>query len=348
MLTLAQIGCGYWGPNLLRNFSAQKNARVKYVVEASADRRRYVQANYPSTQAVEQIETVLADADVQGLIIATPARTHFELAMRGLESGRHVFVEKPLAMTVAEVDAMTRVAVRKGLTLMVGHTFLYNPAVLFLKQLIDSGELGRIYYVYSQRLNLGVVRSDVNALWNLAPHDISIFNFLLGGLPLSVTAHGTDYLQKGIEDVVFANLEYPNQVRASLHVSWLDPNKVRKVTLVGSLKMAVYDDVANDKVTIYDKGVDSPDSTRGVHPFDQAPANPLIYRFGESHVPKISAVEPLREEATDFIQAIAGGRPPRSGIESGRGVVAVLQAADLSLNKNSRSVQLDEIFSLPA
>lgn len=349
MITLAQIGCGYWGPNLLRNFSALPGAQVKYVVEAAEERRRYVRENYPATKAVPAIETALSDPAVQALVIATPARTHFDLALRGLQGGRHVFVEKPLAMSVAEVDRLAAVAADRRLTLMVGHTFLYNPAVLFLKQLIDAGELGRIYYLYAQRLNLGVVRTDVNALWNLAPHDVSIFNFLLGSPPTAVVAHGTDYLHQGIEDVVFAHLEYAGQVRASLHVSWLDPNKVRKVTLVGSRKMVVYDDVAADKLVIYDKGIDSPVPPGADLPFDRSAAGvKLVYRSGDSHVPKLPTVEPLREEAQDFLGAIVTGRPPRSDARSGRNVVAALQAASLSLEGNSRRVRLDEILSAPA
>jgi predicted dehydrogenase len=343
MTILAQIGCGYWGPNLLRSFSASPDAWVKYVVEPSEERRRYVRENYPRTTAVDSLDAVLADPTVQGLIIATPAATHFELARRGLEAGRHVFVEKPLAQSVAEVDILAATAAPRGLTLMVGHTFLYNPAVLFLKGLVDSGELGRIYYLYSQRLNLGVVRADVNALWNLAPHDVSIFNFLLGTTPIAASAHGTDYLQKGVEDVVFANLEYAGQVCASLQVSWLDPNKVRKVTLVGSRKMAVYDDMAENKLMIYDKGIDSLAQDGNPLPFDHPDAGRLVYRSGTVDLPKLPAVEPLRAEAADFLAAIGEERPPRSDSDSGRGVVAALQAATLSLRENSRRVRLDEI-----
>jgi predicted dehydrogenase len=343
MITLAQIGCGYWGPNLLRSFSASKEAWVKYVAEPSEERRRYVRENYPRTTPVDSIETILADPAVQALVVATPAGTHFEIARRGLQSGRHVFIEKPLARSVAEVDQLAALAAERRLTLMVGHTFLYNPAVLFLKGLVDSGELGRIYYLYSQRLNLGVVRADVNALWTLAPHDVSIFNFLLGAAPMSVSASGTDYLQKGVEDVVFANLEYPRQVSASLHVSWLDPNKVRKVTLVGSRKMAVYDDMADHKLVIYDKGIDSLAKDGNPLPFDHPDAGRLVYRSGDAHLPKLSSAEPLREEAADFLGAIAEGRAPRSDSTSGRGVVATLQAASVSLRENSRRVRLDEI-----
>lgn len=348
MITLAQIGCGYWGPNLLRNFSAQADAHVKYVVESSEERRRYVRDNYPHTQAGADLAAVLTDASVQAVIVATPARSHFELARLCLQAGRHVFVEKPLAMSVTEVDGLATEATRRGLTLMVGHTFLYNPAVLYLKRLIEAGELGRIYYLYSRRLNLGVVRSDVNALWNLAPHDVSIFNFLLGHTPQTVAAHGTAYLQEKVEDVVFANLEYPGGVRASLHVSWLDPNKVRQVTLVGSRKMVVYDDIAERKLAIYDKGIDAPGSAGPADPlpFDQPPRpGRLVYRSGEVHFPEIPEAEPLHAEARDFLEAITQRRPPRSGVESGRGVVATLQAATLSLVEDSRRVSL---AALPA
>lgn len=347
MITLAQIGCGYWGPNLLRNFTAQKNARVKYVVEMSPDRRTYVQKHFPDTQPVDTLEPVLADPEVQALIIATPAGSHFSLALRGLQSGRHVFVEKPLAMSVSEVDALARTAKREKLTILVGHTFLYNPAVLFLKRLIDSGELGRIYYAYAQRLNLGVVRPDVNALWNLAPHDLSIFNYLFSAAPVNIAAHGTAYLQKNIEDVVFANLEYPGRIRASLQVSWLDPNKVRKITLVGSRKMVVYDDVADRKIAIYDRGIDTSGRYGVSHPFDEPPhIRSLIYRSGKVRFPKISSREPLHEAARDFLRAITKRCPPRSDLASGRSVVAALQAAALSLKENSRQVHLDEILGL--
>jgi predicted dehydrogenase len=345
-VTLAQIGCGYWGPNLLRNFTELPGSYVKYVVEASDDRRRYVRENFPRTTPTADLNTALADPAVQAVLVATPAHTHFALALRALQAGKHVFVEKPLAMSVAEVDTLAAEATRRRLTLMAGHTFLYNPAVLALKALVDSGELGRIYYLYTQRLNLGVIRADVNALWNLAPHDISICNFLLGASPLAVTAHGTAYLQPGIEDVVFAHLEYPGEVRASIHVSWLDPNKTRKVTLVGSRKMVVYDDVAVDKLTIYDKGIDSfpPSVVSGPLPFDQPGAHRMVYRSGEIQIPTISSAEPLRAEAADFLAAISEKRPPRTDATSARPVVATLQAATLSLKENSRRVALAEIL----
>ena len=345
MINLAQIGCGYWGPNLLRNFSALPGAHVKFVVEADEDRRRYVRENYPRTTAVADLEPVLADPSIHAVLVATPARSHFALALRALRAGKHTFVEKPLAMSVAEVDTLAAEAARRRLTLMPGHTFLYNPAVLALKALVDSGALGRVYYLYTQRLNLGVVRSDVNALWNLAPHDVSICNFLLGTAPIAATAHGSSYLQPAIEDVVFAHFEYPGAVRASVHVSWLDPNKTRKVTVVGSRKMVVYDDVASDPLVVYDKGIDSVPSapTPGSFPFDLPGAHRLVYRSGGVDCPKISGPEPLHAEAVDFLAAIASGLPPRADAAGARSVVAALQAAELSLKENSRRVTLAEI-----
>ncbi len=341
MITLAQIGCGYWGPNLLRNFAALPGASVKFVVDRSAERRSYVEKNYPGIQTVAELEPVLRDPAIQAVVIATPARSHFALAERALAAGKHVFVEKPLAMSVDEVDRLDTAARALGLTLMAGHTFLYHPAVLALKQLIDAGELGRIYYLYTQRLNLGVVRSDVNALWNLAPHDVSIANFLLGTPPLAASAHGTAYLQPGIEDVVFANFEYPGDVRASVHVSWLDPNKVRKVTLVGSRRMAVYDDMAENKLTLFDKGLDAPAGPGQALTFDLPLADPrLVYRSGKATTPPVGTAEPLRETARDFLAAITGHRQPRANAVGGRAVVAALEAASRSLAESSRRVAI--------
>src|SRR5438477_3589222 len=232
-ITLAQIGCGYWGPNLLRNFSANSNCRVKYVVDVSADRRAYVENNFPRTKAVPEVETVLNDSEVDAVIIATPAASHYELAKSSLEHGKHIFVEKPLANSTARADELIALAAARERILMAGHTFLYNAAVRYAKKLLDDGELGQVYYIYSQRLNLGQVRTDVNAWWNLAPHDVSILLYLMKNeLPVSVSAVGVSYIQSGIEDVVFATLKWSSGVSAHIHVSWLDPGKVRKMTLV--------------------------------------------------------------------------------------------------------------------
>src|SRR5438552_275746 len=210
---LAQIGCGYWGPNLLRNFSALPNCHVRYVVDASPDRRAFVHNNFPKTSAVESCDVVFGDPEVAAVIIATPAASHFALAKCALQSGKHVLVEKPLATSVSQVDDLARCADQRGLVVMAGHTFIYNPAVRYVKKLIDAGELGDVRYVHSQRLNLGRIRSDIDALWNFAPHDISIIQYWLDDHePLSVLRQGMDYIQAGVDDVVFLNLVYPQKV----------------------------------------------------------------------------------------------------------------------------------------
>ena len=256
-VTLGQFGCGYWGPNLLRNFSTVSGCRVRYVVDPSAARRAFVQTNFPHVEAIASYESVLDDPAVNAVVIATPAETHFHLAKKALGAGKHVFVEKPLATKCSEVDELAALAASHGRVLMVGHTFIYNAAVRYVKRLIENGDLGEIRYIYSQRLNLGRIRSDIDALWNFGPHDISIIQYWLGDQePVSVFRQGMAFIQDGIDDVVFLNLEYPSKVIASIHVSWLDPQKVRKMIVVGSRKMVVYDDVAENKIAVYDKGID--------------------------------------------------------------------------------------------
>jgi predicted dehydrogenase len=287
-LILAQFGCGYWGPNLLRNFSALPNCTVKYVADGSAERRAFVQANFPKTRTVNSPAEVLNDQEVDGVIIATPAGTHFTLAKAALQAGKHVFVEKPLATCVAEVDQLARYAENARLVVMTGHTFIYNPAVRYVKKLIDAGELGDIRYIYSQRLNLGRIRSDVDALWNFAPHDISIIQYWLGDPePISVLRQGMAYMQEGIDDVVFLNLEYPSKVIANIHVSWLDPQKVRKMIIVGSRKMVIYDDVAEDKIALYDKGIDKKAILGQNMDFDNPQPAQFNYRSGDILLPQV-------------------------------------------------------------
>lgn len=326
-LVLAQIGCGYWGPNLLRNFSALKGARVKYVADASPERRQFVETNFPRTSAVDSTDTILSDPEVNGVIIATPAATHFAIARKAIESGKHVFVEKPLATTVAEVDELAACANRHQRQVMVGHTFLYNSAVRYVKKLIDSGELGEVRYIYSQRLNLGRIRGDVDALWNLAPHDISIVQYWLGEAnPLTVTRQGMAYMQDGVDDVVFLSLTYPGKVLVSIHVSWLDPQKVRKMIVVGSKKMVIYDDVADDKITIFDKGIDKR-AVLGQNMDYDAPPVHFNYRSGDIVLPQVNFQEPLKVEAQHFADCIRNGCTPLTGIDHARTVVSVLERA---------------------
>lgn len=325
---LAQLGCGYWGPNLLRNFSALPNCRVKYVVDSSPERRSFVEANFPRTRAVDSYAAALSDPEITGVIIATPAGTHFRLAKEALLAGKHVFVEKPLATTVAEVDELGRLADERRLMVMAGHTFIYNAAVRYVKKLIDAGELGEIRYIYSQRLNLGRIRSDIDALWNFAPHDISIIQYWLGDPePVSVHRLGMDFIQNGVDDVVFLSVVYPQKVIANIHVSWLDPQKVRKMIVVGSRKMVVYDDVAEDKIAIYDKGIDKRAILGQNMDFDNPRPEQFNYRSGDILMPQVRFTEPLRSEAEAFVECIRTGLKPVTGVPHARNVVSILEQA---------------------
>ncbi len=325
MLTLAQIGVGYWGPNLLRNLVANKKCRVKTVVDLSKERQDYVKRMYPAVQVTEETTQVLQDPEINAVVIATPVATHFDLTMMALGAGKHVLAEKPLATTVAEVEKIGDLAKQKNLVAMVGHTFLYNAAVRYVKKLIDSGELGEIRYIYSQRLNLGRIRSDVDALWNFAPHDISIIQYWLGDPnPVSVIKRGVDYIQKSIDDVVFMNILYPNKVMANIHVSWLDPHKVRSMTVVGSKKMVVYDDVADNKIAIFDKGIDRKAKLGENMDFDNPYFRTFSHREGDVLLPKIDFQEPLKLETDHFLDCIQNGTACLTGIDHAKKVVAIL------------------------
>jgi len=329
MMNVAQIGIGYWGPNLLRNLVANKRCTVSAAVDLSAERRDYVRGLYPATRVTADVEEVFQDPDVHAVVIATPVATHFDLAVKALQAGKHVFVEKPMARSVAEVEQMGELAGKKNLVAMVGHTFLFNAAVRYVKKMIDEGELGDIRYIYSQRLNLGRIRSDVDALWNFAPHDVSIIQYWLGDpTPLSVVRRGIDYIQKNVDDVVFLNIIYPNKVMANIHVSWLDPHRIRSIVVVGSKKMVVYDDVADNKIAIYDKGIDRKAVLGQNMDFDNQHFQTFDHRSGDVLLPKIDFKEPLKVEIDHFIDCIQNGTACITGIEHAKKVVAILQGAD--------------------
>ena len=327
-LVLAQFGCGYWGPNLLRNFSAVSGCEVRYVVDSSPERRAFVETNFPRTRAVDSIDIALNDPEVVAVAIATPAATHFDLARKVLDAGKHVLVEKPLATKTTEVDELAQSAVEKRLVIMAGHTFVYNEAVRHVKKLIDGRELGEIRYIYSQRLSLGRIHADIDALWHFAPHDISIIQYWLGGLePVSVSRQGMDFMQNGIDDVVFLNLEYPSKVIANVHVSWLDPQKVRKIVVVGSRRMVVYDDLAESKIAIYDKGIDRKAILGENMDFDNPRPLQFNYRSRDILLPQIQFKEPLRVEVEHFRDCILGNEQPLTDISHARSVVSILERA---------------------
>ena len=325
MLKIAQIGVGYWGPNILRNLVANKRCRVTAAVDLAAERRKYVQSMYPAIRVTHNVDEVFQDPQTDALVIATPVASHFDLAVKALEAGKDILVEKPMARSVAEVEAIGRLASKNNRVAMAGHTFLFNAAVRYIKNLIDSGELGNIRYIYSHRLNLGRIRSDVDALWNLAPHDISIIQYWLNDpTPLSVVKRGVDFIQNGIDDVVFMNILYPNKIMANIHVSWLDPNKVRSITVVGSRKMAVYNDIADNKIAIYDKGIDRKAVLGENMDYDNQHFPVFNYRSGDVLLPEINFQEPLKVEIDHFIDCIEHGVECITGIEHAKKVVAIL------------------------
>jgi predicted dehydrogenase len=328
MLSIAQIGVGYWGPNLLRNLVGNKRCRVKKVADLSKDRRDYVQNLYADMEVTHQAEEVIQDSDIDAVVIATPVASHFDLATKALEAGKHILVEKPLARSVYEVEQIGRLAHEKNRVAMVGHTFLFNAAVRYVKKLIESGELGDIRYIYSQRLNLGRIRSDVDALWNFGPHDISIIQYWLGNpTPLSTVSRGVGYIQSDINDVVFMNILYPGKIMANIHVSWLDPRRVRCMTVVGSKKMVVYDDLAENKIAIYDKGIDRIAVLGKNMDYDYPAFQAFNYRSGDVLLPKIDFQEPLKAEIDHFFDCIQNGIECLTGVDHAKRVIEILSSS---------------------
>jgi predicted dehydrogenase len=322
---VALIGFGYWGPNLARNLQVLSGGRWRYLVELSPERREKAARLYQQVRVIDDLDAVLADDDVRAVVVATPAATHAPLARRVLESGRHVLVEKPLALSTADAVELARLADERGLILMVGHTFEFVPAVRRMKQMIDDGEIGDLLYLHSQRLNLGRIQSDISAFWSIGPHDVSIANYLVGQSPLWVQATGARYLHADVEDVTFVTVGYPGGVLAHMHVSWLDPSKTRRTTVVGSRRMLVYDDVDSDaRLKVYDKGADRLDP-------DAYGAWQYRLRDGEMRVPRLEMVEPLAAELGHFLECASNGTRPCTDGWNGVDVVAVLEAVDASL-----------------
>jgi predicted dehydrogenase len=325
MLNIGQIGVGYWGPNLLRNLVANKRCEVLCVAELSEERQDYVKGLYPAINVTDDVDDIFNDQDIDAVVVATPVATHYELAVRALESGKHVLVEKPLATSVAEVEQIGELSSVKELVAMVGHTFLFNAAVRYVKKLIESGSLGDIRYIYSQRLNLGRIRSDVDALWNFAPHDISIIQYWLGNpTPISAVRRGVAYIQNDIEDVVFLNIIYPNDIMANIHVSWLDPGRIRSMTIVGSKKMVKYDDTAENKIMIFDKGIERRAVLGENMDYDNQHFQSFDHRSGDVLLPKINFQEPLKLEIDHFIDCIQNGNECLTGVDHAKKVVEIL------------------------
>ena len=327
-LRVGVVGLGYWGPNLARNFDRLTESELTWICDVSEDARARWASSFPGARVAAELDEMLGDPSVDAVVVATPVPTHAELAQRVLEAGKHCFVEKPLAQSAAEAEQVVDAARDSGRVLMVGHLLEYHPGVAKLKELADSGELGTIRYLYSNRLNLGKLRADENALWSLGAHDVSMVLRLAGEEPHDCLAIGESYMRDGVEDVVFCYLRFPSGLAAHLHLSWLDPHKERRLTVVGSRRMATFDDMELErKVTVYDKGFDEDYSSYGEY----------IARSGDIWSPRVSNEEPLRIECRHFLERVLDGRDPCSGGEAGLRVVRVLEALQRSLEESSRA-----------
>lgn len=335
MLNIGVIGAGYWGPNLIRNLGVTKRSRVSICADLEAGRRAHMEELYPHLRTTANYREILDDPDIAAVAIATPVSTHYKLAMDALAARKHVFVEKPLAQSSEQCMELAQTAAERNLVLMVGHTFVYTAAVNKIRDLIASGDLGEILYINSTRVNLGVFQPDINVVWDLAPHDISIMNYILDARPERIAAHGRSYIRPGIEDVAFVDLEYPNRIIANIHVSWLDPCKIRRTTVVGSKKMLVYDDVSSlEKIRVYDKGVNVPPH------YDTFGEFKLSYRYGDMLAPRLDEAEPLKVECRHFLDCIEQKKRPRSSGEDGLAVVCALEASSQSIRDSGRLVDI--------
>jgi predicted dehydrogenase len=317
------VGLGYWGPNVARNLAATDGCELRWLCDADVGAREKLAASFPGARATAELDDLLADDELDAVALATPVTTHAELAVAVAQAGKHCFVEKPLATNARDAQAAVDAAASAGKVLMVGHLLEYHPAVTRLKQLVADDELGSLYYVYGNRLNLGKLRVDENALWSLGAHDVSVVLHLIGEEPEECLAHGASYVREGVEDVVFCYLRFPSGVVAHLHLSWLDPHKERRMTVVGAKRMATFDDMlVEGKLTVYDKGFDEDAHSWGEY----------ITRSGESFSPRIANAEPLRLECEHFVACVREGATPRSDGVSGLRVVRVLERLQRSLD----------------
>jgi predicted dehydrogenase len=322
VIKVGLAGLGYWGPNLARNFDDLAN--LAWLCDVSPDLVDRYGVRYPNAATTDRFDDLLEDSSVQAVVIATPVSTHYDLARRALSAGKHVFVEKPPALTGAEADELVALAEEQELVLLPGHLLLYHPAVAKLGELIESGELGEILYIYGNRQNLGQIRKDENALWSLGAHDLSVILHLVGEEPTEVWARGESFIREGIEDVVFCYLRFPSGVVAHMHLSWLDPHKMRKLTVVGRNKMAVFDDMELErKVTMYDKGTEQRAESYGE----------WRTRTGDIYIPKIPNDEPLRLECRHFLSLVAGDGDRVAAARDGAVVVRVLEQLQASLER---------------
>ncbi len=339
MINIGVIGCGYWGPNLIRNFESLSGVNMYMAAEINENKLKQIQENYPRIIATTDYTEIIKNPKIDAVAIATPAFSHAKLAIEALENNKHVFVEKPFAISIKQAEQMNLTAKKYNKILMAGHIFEYTVAVRKIKEIIESGELGEIYYISCQRLNLGLFQQDINVIWDLAPHDVSVILYLLGKEPLKVLASGASHINPNVEDVSILTMEFENNLIAYIHNSWLDPNKIRKMTIVGSKKMLVYDDVEpTEKIKIYYKGVDVPAHYETFGEF------PYSYFYGDIVIPMLKNTEPLKTELSHFRDCIINGSQPDSNGESGLRVVKVLEAANESIKNNSQKIDIKNFY----
>jgi predicted dehydrogenase len=332
-LRVGVVGFGYWGPNLVRNLDRLDDATIVAACDMDEANLGKLKTLYPYVETTTDLDAMLSEFELDAVVVSTSAPSHFAIASKVLEAGLHCFVEKPLTLNSSDAEVLVRMAEERDRVLMVGHLMEYHSAINWIKQYIESGDLGDVLYVYMQRLNLGKVRTEENAFWSLAPHDVSIVLYLLGEMPDYVSANGAAYVTQGVHDTVFANLHFPSGKMANIHVSWLDPHKIRKLTVVGTRKMLVFDDMeATEKIWIYDRGVGAPEGAL-------AYGEDLTLRFGDIRVPYIKMSEPLAFEVQHFLDCCATGATPRSDGRDGLRVVRVLEAVDESMAASGAPVR---------
>lgn len=335
MLSIGVVGCGYWGPNLIRNFRALADCRLKSICDVSEERLRHLKGLYPEVETETKFDKLLADSDLDAIVVATSVKHHFPMAKASLLAGKHTFIEKPMAASLEQCEELVALAKKQGLILMVGHTFLYSPAVRKIKELVDKGDVGDIRYISARRLNLGLFQKDINVAWDLAPHDISIILYIMKETPISLNCRGAAHVTPGIEDVTTMNLHFSEEKTATIQSSWLDPKKVREMTIVGSKRMIVYDDIlAQEKIKIFDVRVDRPPHYDTFAEFHYA------YHYGDTYSPYIKQEEPLKTECQHFLDCIRNGKTPITSGLKGLEVVRILEASSASLKLKGAPIDL--------
>ena len=334
-INVGVVGCGYWGPNLIRNFRALPDCRMKAMCDMKEERLRHLHALYPEVEGMTDFEAFVRRPDLDAVAIATAVRTHYPLARAALEADKHVLIEKPMAHSLAECEELIQLAESRGLVLMVGHTFLYSAAVRKIKEIVDHHDIGELRYISARRLNLGLFQKDINVAWDLAPHDISIILYIMQELPHSINCRGGAHITAGIEDVTSMTLHFAKERSAIIHSSWHDPRKIREMTIVGSKRMIVYDDIAtHEKVKIFDVRVERPPHYDTFAEFHYA------YHYGDTYSPYVHQDEPLRTECQHFLDCIANGQTPLTSGRAGMEVVRILEASTASLKQHGAPIDL--------